>query len=77
MSIKRRLKKLEKLSKVNQKERITLNMIPAEGFPFTGDLEKCASYRKQAEKREESDQTIGIIVINCKDCDERCEHAKK
>jgi hypothetical protein len=76
MSIKRRLKKLEKEAGVEEKDQITINMIPATGFPFKGEIEKCASYRRQAAEREESDEMIAIIHISCTDCKEGCEHAK-
>ena len=76
MSIKRRLKKLEQETSVGHQDRITINMIPATGFPFKDDLEQCASYRRQAAEREKSDQLIAMLMIFCDGCKEDCEHAK-
>ena len=78
MSIKRRLKKLETLVDVDDDVRINVIMIPAGGFPFAGDLEKCASYRRQAKEREDSEEMFGVIMLTyCKTCTEECEHAKR
>ena len=78
MSIKRRLKKLEKLVDVDEEDRFTITMIPARGFLPEDDLTKCPLYRRQAKEREESKKMFGVIMLTyCEKCTEECEYAKK
>ena len=78
MSIKRRLKKIEKLVDVDEEDRITITMIPARGFLPKDDHTKCPLYRKQLKEREESDEMFGVIMLTyCEKCTEECEYANK
>ena len=75
MGIKQRLKKLENLVGMEEKEQHIIHFIP-DDLPDDFNQDECIAYQRELQIIKSKPNPIGIIVTICNGCKEECKHAK-
>ena len=75
MTIKRRLKKLEDLVDVEEKEPHIINFVPWDR-PEDFNYDECKAYQREVKRIMSEPHRMGIIYTPCHGCKEECKNAK-
>lgn len=76
MSIKQRLKKLESLVNIEEKEPTIIHFIP-DDLPDDFNKDECIAYQRELQIIKSKPNPKGIIATICNGCKEDCKHAKR
>ena len=76
MGIKQRLKKLESLVNIEEKEPHIIHLIP-DDLPEGFNHDECIAYQRELQIIKRKSNPTGIIATICNGCKEDCKHAKR
>jgi len=75
MGIKQRLKKLESLVNMEEKEPTIINLL-IDDLPDDFSHDECIAYQRELQIIKSKPNPTGVIATICNGCKEDCKHAK-